>query len=55
MVNSFELSAEVGDFVKTTVDFRSKKGANASLTPSYSNDFALLGKNVQVKFASTLA
>lgn len=55
MVNSFELNASVGDFVKANVDFRSKKWVNASLTPSYSNDFALLWKNVQVKFASTLA
>ena len=55
MVNSFELSAEVGDFVKTTVDFRSKKWTNASLSPSYSNDFALLWKNVQVYLANDLS
>ena len=55
MVNSFELSAEVNDFVKASVDFRSKKGANASLTPSYSTDYALLWKNVQVYFADDLS
>lgn len=55
MVNSFELNASVGDFVKASVDFRSKKWTNATLTPSYSNDFALLWKNVQVKLASTIA
>jgi len=55
MVNSFELTAETGDFVKANVDFRSKKWVNASLTPIYSNDFALLGKNVQVYFANDLA
>lgn len=55
MVNSFELNASTGDFVKVTADFRSKKWADASLTPSYSNDFALLGKNVQVYLADNVS
>ena len=55
MVNSFELNASTGDFVKVTADFRSKKWADASLTPSYSNDFALLGKNVQVYLADSVS
>lgn len=55
MVNSFELTAETGDFVKISADFRSKKGQNASLTPSYSSDFALLWKNVQVKLANSIS
>lgn len=55
MVNSCEISAEVGDFVKANIEFRSKKWQNANLTPSYSNDFALLWKNVQVYFANDLA
>lgn len=55
MVNSLELSAEVGDFVKASVDFRSKKGVNATLTPSYWNDFALLWKNVLIYLANDLA
>ena len=54
MVNSIEISAEVGDFVKSNAEFRSKKGVNASLTPSYSDDFALLWKNVQIYFADDL-
>ena len=55
MVNSVEVSAEVGDFVKANIDFRSKKGANASLTPSYSTDYAMLSKHVKVYFADNLA
>ena len=55
MVNSLEISAEVWDFVKANAEFRSKKGANASLTPSYSDDFALLGKNVQIYLADDLS
>lgn len=55
MVNSLEISAEVWDFVKANADFRSKKWSNASLTPSYSSDFALLWKNVQVYFADDLS
>lgn len=55
MVNSFELNASTGDFVKVTADFRSKKWADANLTPSYSNDFALLGKNVQVYLADSVS
>jgi len=55
MVNSVEISAEVGDFVKANVEFRSKKGQNATLTPSYSDDFALLWKNVNIFIANDLA
>jgi len=54
MVNTLELTAETWDFVKANAEFRSKKGANATLTPSYSDDFALLWKNVQIYFADDL-
>ena len=55
MIDSAEISAETGDFVKFNCDFKSKKWSNASLTPSYSNDFALLWKHVQVYLADDLA
>ena len=54
MVDSLELNASVGDFVKATANFKSKKGTNATLTPSYSEDIALLGKHVKVYLADDL-
>lgn len=55
MVNTVEIGAEVGDFVKANIEFRSKKWSNATLTPTYSNDFAMLGKHVKVYFAEDLS
>lgn len=55
MINSLELSAEVGDFLKANANFKSKKGANATLTPSYSTDYAMLAKHVQVFLADDLS
>lgn len=55
MIDNAEFSAETWDFVKVNSSFRSKKWANASLTPSYSTDFALLWKHVQVYLADDLA
>jgi len=55
MINTVEIGAEVGDFVKANIEFRSKKGANASLTPTYSTDYAMLWKHVKVYFADNLA
>ena len=55
MINSLELSAQVWDFVKASANFRSKKPANATLTPSYAEDYAMLAKHVQVYFADSVA
>ena len=54
MIDSAEITAETWNFVTISSDFRSKKWADASLTPSYSNDFALLWKHVQVYLADDL-
>ena len=54
MIDSAEITAETWNFVTISSDFRSQKGSNASLTPSYSNDFALLWKHVQVYLADDL-
>lgn len=54
MIDSMEVSAEVSDFVKLSVNFKSKKWANASLTPNYSEDYALLWKNVSIYLADDL-
>ena len=54
LVDSLELNASVGDFVKATASFKSKKGTDATLTPSYSEDIALLGKHVKVYIADDL-
>lgn len=42
MIDSFELSANVGEFVKITSGFKSKPSISATLTPAYSADYALL-------------
>lgn len=55
MIDSAEISAETWNFVTISSDFRSQKGSNANLTPSYSNDFALLWKHVQVYLADDLS
>lgn len=54
MIDSAEITAETWNFVTISSDFRSQKWSNASLTPSYSNDFALLWKHVQVYLADDL-
>ena len=54
MVNSLELTWEFWDFLKATAWFKSKKGSNATLTPSYSEDYAMLAKHVQVFLADDL-
>lgn len=55
MIDKFELSAKVWEFVTIKSDFKAKKSADWSLTPSYSTDYVLLGKNVKFKIASDLA
>lgn len=55
MIDSAEITAETWNFVTISSDFKSQKGSNASLTPSYSNDFALLWKHVQVYLADDLS
>lgn len=54
MIDSAEITAETWNFVTISSDFRSKKWNDATLTPSYSNDFALLWKHVQVYLADDL-
>ena len=54
MINSLELNAEVWDFVKANANFRSKKSANATLTPAYAEDYAMLAKHVQIFMADDL-
>lgn len=55
MIDSAEFNATTGDFVKVSCDFKSSKWSNASLTPSYSSDVALLWKHVQVYLANSLS
>lgn len=54
MLDTFEISANVGEFVKVNAGFKAKKSASGTLTPSYSTDYALLGKNVKVKIADEI-
>lgn len=55
MLDSLDISASIGDFVKITSNFKAKKSASWSLTPVYSTDYALLWKNVKVKLADDLS
>lgn len=55
MIDSAEITAETWNFVTISSDFKSKKWNDATLTPSYSNDFALLWKHVQVYLADDLS
>jgi len=53
MINSFEMSAEVGDFVKFSAEFRGKKmEAGGSLTPAYTSDNPFLASMANVYFAT---
>jgi hypothetical protein len=55
MLDSVEISANINEFVKITSNFKAKKSVDGSLTPAYSADYALLGKNVKFKIATDLA
>lgn len=55
MIDTLELTANVGEFVKVNTGFKSKKSADATLTPVYWTDYVLLWKNVKVKIADDLA
>jgi hypothetical protein len=35
MLDSLEINAQLGDFVKVTSNFKAKKSADGTLTPSY--------------------
>lgn len=55
VVDSMELTADLDDFVKLNFGLKAKIWADASLTPSYSSDYALIGKNLTAKFADNIA
>ena len=56
MINTFELSAEVGDYVKFTAEFRGQKmEAGGSLSPAYSDENPFLASMANVYFATNEA
>lgn len=55
MVESFEIKYERGKILSYTVNFKSKKGATASLSPSYTAENAFLPQHFVLKLASNLA
>jgi hypothetical protein len=55
MVQSLEIDVAVGQFSKFTASFRSKVGATATLTPSYTTESHFLPQHASLKTASSLA
>lgn len=55
MLESLEVSAEVGGFVTFTASYKSKKEASATHTVTYTTDYTLLARHCGVKLADTLA
>ena len=56
MINTFELSVEVGDYVKFTAEFRGKKmESGGSLSPAYSDENPFLASMSNVYFAANEA
>lgn len=55
MIESLELDASLGQYVKFMAAFRSKPGATATLTPSYSVENNFLAQHVTLSYANNLA
>jgi len=55
MVNTFELTAVVDDYVKFTASIMAKEAGANSDTPSYATHYDFVGKEVLVRFADSLA
>lgn len=55
MLESLEVSAEVGGFVTFTASYKSKKEASATHTVAYTTDYTLLARHCGIKLADTLA
>lgn len=55
MIDSFEIKYERGKILSYTVNFKSKKGASATLTASYTAENAFLPQHFAFKLADTLA
>jgi len=55
MLSAFEMSVELGDFVKYTASFMGKKGASGSDTVSYTTENEFVAQHATVKFATNLA
>ncbi len=55
MIDSLEISYELGQYITYKIDFRAKKGATATLTPATSTENRFTHKHVTFKLASNLA
>lgn len=55
MISQLDLDVALGQFAKFTAQFRSKVGATATLTPSYTAENHFLPQHGSVKIASTTA
>lgn len=52
VINSWKLEAEVGDYVKRTVNLISKTGVTGSDTPAYTNENEFISEDIVLKFAA---
>lgn len=55
MLESLEVSGEVGGFVTFTASYKSKKEASATHTVTYTTDYTMLARHCGIKLADTLA
>lgn len=55
MIDRFSLDVSLGQFAKITAGFKSKAGATATLTPSYTAENNFLPQHGTLKYASTTA
>jgi len=55
MVNSLELTYELGDYLSYSVDFLSKSGEATTSTPTYTSSAKIRPQDVSVKIANTVA
>ncbi|CAB4151517.1 hypothetical protein UFOVP594_19 [uncultured Caudovirales phage] len=55
MINTMDIDVALGEFCKVTCSFRSKAGATATLTPSYTAENNFLPQHGVIKYATTQA
>ena len=55
VVDSLEISATPDEFVKANIWLKAKAPADATLTPSFSADYPLIAKQLNIKFADSIA
>ena len=55
VMSSFELNAQLGQYLLMTAEFIAKAGAEGTVTPAHTSENAFLPQHMEVKFADTQA